>query len=189
MHTTSPKNRKNGINSPHTVRVRFRYDTLPLFPTKNRNDGQKLSGKRNDYDKNHFKHRASFRSAVVRHGRGETAGHVRQRTDGSRRHRAAVENRGLSAVSRRVRKTRGRSGRGLPAHRTGRADHVCRAGKGGSLPHHHSRNLRKPCGLRQTYRLGTFPEIQAGNAAHDRIAGLSDQLPLNPANRIDNFMQ
>ena len=39
-------------------------------------------------------------------GEAKRPGMCAERTDGSRRHRAAVENRGLSAVSRRVRKTR-----------------------------------------------------------------------------------
>ena len=63
----------------------------------------------------------------------KAAGHVRQRADDGRRYRAPVENRGLSAVSRRVYEIRNRGGRSLPAYRTGRIDDVRCQRKGKSL--------------------------------------------------------
>ena len=70
-------------------------------------------------------------------GRGLN-GNVRQGADDRRRYRAPVENRGLPAASRRVYEIRDRSGRSLPAYRTGRIDDVRCQRKGESLQGNHS---------------------------------------------------
>ena len=85
---------------------------------------------------------------------------------------AVVENRGLSAVSRRVYEIRNRSRRNLSAYRIGRADYVCGRREGESLQGDYSRNLCEPCGLCKTYCIRTLSEIQARNVAHGQIIGL-----------------
>ncbi len=84
---------------------------------------------------------------------------------------AAVEDRGLPAAPRRVYEICDRSGRSLPAYRTGRTDDVRCRREGESLPYHYSGNLREPGGLQIAYRVSTFPKIQAGDVAHGQVAG------------------
>lgn len=101
----------------------------------------------------------------------------------------AVESRGLSGISRRVYEVCDRSGRNLPAYRAGGADHVCGQRKGESPQDNHSRNLCEPRGLRSHVASEHFQKYKQGTLHMVKTLVLSDQTPLNPANRINNFIQ
>ena len=120
---------------------------------------------------------------------GQAAGNVRQGADDRRRYRAPVENRGLPAASRRVHEIRDRGGE------------VSLRTEPGVLTMYAVSEKENPCKVtiletyasREAYEKHIasehFQKYKQGTLHMVKSLVLSDQTPLNPANRINNFIQ